>query len=32
MSNFWDGDPTSNVKMDEFDYSRVTIQEVPIPH
>ena len=29
MSNFWDGDPTSNVKMDEFDYSRVTIQEVP---
>jgi len=29
MSSFWDGDPTSDVKMDKFDYSRVTMQEIP---
>ena len=29
MSNFWDGDPTSEVEMGNFDYSRVTMQEIP---
>lgn len=27
--SFWDGDPNDDVTMDSFDYSRVTMQEIP---
>ena len=28
-ANPWDGDPNDDVVMDSFDYSRVSMQEIP---
>ena len=29
MNNFWDGDPTSDVKMDKFDRNKLSMQIIP---